>query len=440
MAKKETQENNVQRRQSRKEILKARKLSEQTRQIRTGVFVVGGLVLVIILFALINELVIQPGRAVAVVEGEEITLREWQNRVEYERAQLIILLENQLEAFGGDVGIIQQFSGQAILQLLDEEAFGQGVLDTMIDELLIRHAAEARGITVTDAEVEAEIARVYNFFDGGLPTPQPTATETIMPTPSLTPIPTQVITEVLPTTTPFPTPTLGPTSTPRPTATPVSEEAYNEQFGEFIDRLNGFGVNEEIFRSTVRQQLYRDKMADAIAEEEALSSEEVHASFYTVSFATEAEANEALAMIQADDYLTVWNTIRSLPPDPESDSTADASEIVWRTRDAIQNIAGVIIAETVFDLPLNQPSEIIIEESDSGTLYSIVMVSGREMRELTQAEIEQNKQERLASFLAAQTDVERTSVSLNRAPRQPALDPLFLAQPTATPLVPGGDN
>ncbi|MEM7334293.1 MAG: SurA N-terminal domain-containing protein, partial [Chloroflexota bacterium] len=336
MAKKRNQEEKqvINRRQTRKEALKSRKLNEQNRQVQLGVLIVAGLILAILVFAGINEWLIQPSRAVANVNGEEITLSEWQNRVRYERAQLIILLENQLEAFGGDVGIIQQFSGQAIGQLLDEDAFGQGVLDAMVDETIIRQAAADRGITVTEADIDAEIGGIYNFFDGDVPTPMPAATETIMPTPSLTPIPTQVITELLPTLTPFPTATMRPTGTPAPTATAVSQESFDEQYSEFLARLDAFNTNEASFRSTITQSLYRERLADAIAEEEELSTMAPHASYFNITFGTEEEANEALALIEADGYLTVWNTIRSLPFDPESTDTGDASEVVWRTQDS----------------------------------------------------------------------------------------------------------
>lgn len=443
MAKKRNQEEKqvINRRQTRKEALKSRKLNEQNRQVQLGVLIVAGLILAILVFAGINEWLIQPSRAVANVNGEEITLSEWQNRVRYERAQLIILLENQLEAFGGDVGIIQQFSGQAIGQLLDEDAFGQGVLDAMVDETIIRQAAADRGITVTEADIDAEIGGIYNFFDGDVPTPMPAATETIMPTPSLTPIPTQVITELLPTLTPFPTATMRPTGTPAPTATAVSQESFDEQYSEFLARLDAFNTNEASFRSTIAQSLYRERLADAIAEEEELSTMAPHASYFNITFGTEEEANEALALIEADGYLTVWNTIRSLPFDPESTDTGDASEVVWRTQDSIEAIAGGLVADTVFELPINTPSELLIQESDVGNTYTIVMVSGREDRELTESQFEQLKQERLSSFLATELNVQRFFEVYNgRAPRTPVLDPLFLAPPTPTPAVPVNDG
>lgn len=173
MAKKTETTTTEAQRQSRKEVLLARKQAQQTRQIRLGVAVVGGLLLLLFLAAAINELVIAPGRAVAIVNGEEITLSEWQDRVRFERAQRIILLENQLEAFQGNVGVVQQFAGSVINELLQPEVLGQSALNQMIDETVIRQAAEERGITVTDADVDAEIRQDFNFFqrEGNCRTP-----------------------------------------------------------------------------------------------------------------------------------------------------------------------------------------------------------------------------------------------------------------------------
>ncbi|RMD52179.1 MAG: hypothetical protein D6835_02305, partial [Candidatus Thermofonsia bacterium] len=254
MTKKKQQISESDARQSRKEILLARKQAEQTRQLRIGLGIVAGLLLLVAIVAVVNEMILIPGRPVATVNGEPITLREFQERVTYERAQRIIVLERQLEAFGGDVGIIQQLAPQAITELVAQnaEVLGQSVLDLMIEERIIRQAAEERGITVTDEEVQKELEATYGYFGGASPTATPLPTATIMPTPSLTPIPTAVITDVVPTSTPLPTPTLGPTNTPRPTPTPVSEEYFVEEYGKLQAQFKEFGVDESLFREVIR--------------------------------------------------------------------------------------------------------------------------------------------------------------------------------------------
>jgi len=240
MAKKRNQQESTEeaQRQSRKDVLLARRQAEQSRQAKIIVGVVVGIIALVLVVALVNEFIISPQQAVASVRDEEINLQNWQDRVRYQRAQFITTIEDQLEAFG-DLATVQQFNQQQINLLLNGEELGRLVLEQMVDEEVIAQEAAARGITVTDEEVDERIGEQFNYFGGGLPTPFPTPTETIMPTPSITPIPTAVITEVLPTNTPFPTPTTGPTATPPPTATPVSQESFETDLDDFSP-LNNF--------------------------------------------------------------------------------------------------------------------------------------------------------------------------------------------------------
>jgi len=429
-------------RQSRKDILRARKEAEQKRQIMWAVGGVAGLLILVLIVALVNEFILTPNRAVATVNGEEITIRQWEDRVRYERAQRIVSLENQLEAFGGDVGIIQQFMGQTIVELQDNAALAEGILGQMTDEALLRQAAEARGLTVTDAELDEEIGSFFNYFGGELPTPLPEPTETIAPTPSLTPIPTAVITDVVPTNTPPPTLEPAPAET-APTATPVSKESFDEQLGDLLTQLKDLGVDEATFREVIRNQMVVVKLADALAEEQALPTEAPHASIFLLSFDTEADANEALAMAQTDSFLAVWNGIRSAPADAET-TTGTASELLWRTQDTLTSAVGAEAAEAAFVLPPGVPSSVYTQQVDAETTrYHLFQVSGREVRELPAATIENAKSSLLSVFLTEQSTI--GSVELfenwrNRVPSQPVLDPKFLAQPTPVPTDPAASD
>ena len=285
MAKKNNKkESEEQQRQSRKEILIARKNAEEQRKVRMIVGAVAILLVAVFAFALINEYLIAPNRPVAEVNDTTITLADWQERVEFERAQYINLLENQLEAFNGDVGIVQQFSGQAINALYDGETLGQTVLNTMLEDAIVAEEAANRGIVVTDEQIDDEIAATFNYFGGDLPTPFPTPTQTVEPTPSITPISSGVITDTVPTDEPFPTPTLGPTNTPPPTATAVSEESFQEEWTGVLADYKALGVSEAQYRDYLRTQLLRQQLADVIAEEQELVTEAEHASFFILAF------------------------------------------------------------------------------------------------------------------------------------------------------------
>ncbi|MEZ4513470.1 MAG: SurA N-terminal domain-containing protein [Chloroflexota bacterium] len=433
--KKEQTPEEVAQRQSRKEVLLARKQEQQMRRIRLGAYIVGGLLLLVLLVGLVNEFLIVPNRAVAVVNGEDISLSQWRDRVTYERAQRIVFLENQYEAFEGNVGIIQQFAGQSINDLLDSEGLGQAVLNQMVDEVVIRQAAQERGISVSEADIDAYIGESFNYFNGESPTPFPTATATIMPTPSLTPIPTAVITEVVPTNTPFPTATIGPTATPRPTATPVSAESFQTELDDLVSSLTALGAKESVYRSVVAAQLYREQLADALAEEQALPKEAEQANLFQISTTVEADAQELLAMVESEGYLTVWNTLRS----GEAEIQASASEIMGRLQEDLAQELDDNIAQEAFSLPLDTPSGVLERDmGDETKTYYIIQVSGREVKPLSDSRFQSNKLQALSNFIDTQLagNLELTDVATGRAPSVPVIDQKFLAAPTPQPADP----
>lgn len=435
MAKKPSNITEESQRQSRKDILIARKQAEQTRRIRLAMGGVGALIALIFVLAILIEVVIIPGRAVATVGDHPITLKEFQRRVRYERAQRIILLENQLEAFGGDVGIIQQFAQQMIVELYQPEVLAQGVLDQMVQEEMARQMAEARGISISEADIDEAIGASFNYFDGGLPTPFPTAEETVVPTPSLTPVPTSVITDVLPTSTPFPTATTGPTSTPRPTSTPVSQEAFQEQLDDVLSQFSELSADEEIYRAVIKAQLYRSKLMEELAIENEIPEEAEHVSIFMLSFQSEEAGNAAADLLEETDFLSLWNTLRTAPG--ELSITGSASELLWRTQEDLAASIGEEAAEIAFAVPIGEPTGVISRSvsADSSTFF-ILQASGRELRPLSDSALEQEKFDLLSSVVDQQLtgNLELADFWRSRVQRTPELDPKFLAQPTATPL------
>lgn len=448
MAKKTTNSNsNAEngQRQSRKEILIARKQERQMRNIRIALIAIVALMAIVIGVALINELILTPNRAVANVGATPITLRDWQDRVRYERAQRVIFLENQLEAFGGDVGIVQQFGGQVMTELLDPDGMGQNVLNLMADEQVICQALEDRGIGITDADIDEAIGESYGYYGGASPTAEPSPTTTIAPTPSLTPIPTPVITEVVPSPTPFPTLEPGPTAEPQPTATPVPEAYFQEQYGDLLTSFSDLGVDEATYRAVVRVQLCRERLAETLADEQALATIAPHASLFIITVEDEAEAADALAQIESSDFLTVWNTLSSRTGEEEDPElpTSLAFELLWRSRDNLEASVGAEVAAAAFELPLNEPSEVIaVANPDGTTSYFIIMVSGREERELAESELQAQRQELLQTYVDDQLagNLEISEIWRSRVPNRPVLDPKFLVQPTPAPTTPPAET
>lgn len=466
MAKKEKLDAAELERLSRKEFLRQRKQAEQTRQIRIAVIAVAALLGLILLTAIIIEYVVRPRQAIVQVGAEAITLAEWQERVRFERAQILIGIENAVDTFfNGDIGTAQQVFGQQLSQQLsilqDPDSFGEQILNQMIDEIIIRQEAQSRGITVTEEEVDAAIGERYSYYDGELPTPFPTATQTPVPTPSLTPIPTlaitttETVTEVA-TLEPTLEPTVGPTNTPLPTSTPVSQEAFEEAYGEELAAYQDKGANEALFRYVVEQNLYAEKLLEAIAEERAdeVDLEELQASLFVLSFGTEEEALDYQERIADSDFITVWNTLRSdllvNPPaltegtetTDEPASTAQATEYVWRNQANLEMTVGITNTAVILnDLEVGEVSDILVNAIDVGdgtstSTYYIVQLSGREMRALSESTVDQQEQQIFQAWLQ-EIRLDRFEDMGNwrgRAPRQPAIDSRYLvAQPTFTP-------
>jgi hypothetical protein len=182
-------------------------------------------------------------------------------------------------------------------------------------------------------------------------------------------------------------------------------------------------------------------LTEALVDEQGVAEEAEQASFFYIVAETQEEAEQALEDIEAADFLTVWNTIRSQPAGPESDSTLVASELLWRTREDVESFFGQDVAQAAFESPIDEPSDVIVvnamteEEADS---YYIIMVSGREVRSLTQSAIAAAEQQLFQTWLEEQRTqgVEIFERWRTAVPGRPILDRRFLLAPTPTPALP----
>lgn len=312
---------------SRKHISRAQRDAQRRRQIILGTIVLGALVALILAGGAVYSAFFEPNRAVAVVDGEEISRRDYQKRVNYERFRLFQTAEEnrtQAEELLTDpqsAQFIAQFFGQQLGQLQQIYlGIGTQSLEGLIEERLIAREAEARGITVTDAEVDEEVRRQMARLEGaqieadvtatGVAAQEATATaELWTPTPTLEPSATPTIsgtveanadiTETEPLT---PTATPAATSTPLPTATPniLSDDTFATTYADFLSQMqNRAGFTEAEFRNVLRYELLREKLQEAYeAEVEVETTEEqVHVAHILVE--TEEAAQGAVERLNA---------------------------------------------------------------------------------------------------------------------------------------------
>lgn len=425
MAKKETQ---TSREPTKKQRRMSRKEQEQLRYVYMGLGLVGGLILIVLAIGLIQNYIIKPNAPVAIVDGEEISTKEYQNRVLYER----FILERQLERIQQEAANLpepsendqftemlrnqyQQMASQVFQQrsLVDRQT-----LDTLTVEKLVEEEATKRGITVTEDDVTDAINRFLAGQAGGLTAAAAEETTTARidatataaswtPTPTFTPEPTLASTEgITPTATPADTPTPGPTATLNVIGTDALATQYTEWLNTIAEQT---GLDEATYRSYIRAVVLGNKLGDALGEETPRIAEQANARHILVE--TEEEANDVLARLEAGEEFA--DLASELSTDPGS--AAQGGELGFVP-------AGTFVPaidEAVFSLPVGQISDPI--ETQFG--WHIVEVLEREEQELSPSNYSQAQRQAYSAWLteARQAATIEDLWTVDMAPADPLL-------------------
>jgi parvulin-like peptidyl-prolyl isomerase len=283
------------------------------------------LVAAVIGFGYYSTYFLQVNNPAAFVYGEKITIAQVQKEVRWERMQMIATYSrlNLASINLLDPAQVQVYLSQAAqikADLNNKTAIGAAALQFLIEGKIALHEATARGIVVTDAEVQAKVNDMLGFI--------PEATLTAMPSPSntvpFTPTPTSTVTSTVtpggptftPTSTITPTPTVTPTfvitgtvtpsltptitSTPTivPTATPFTLEAFQKYYTLYLSDIRRLTMMTETdFRERVRTELYVEKVKAAVMAGVVRNEDQVHLAQIVV--ADEATAKAARARIVA---------------------------------------------------------------------------------------------------------------------------------------------
>lgn len=204
-------------------IVSKKHLARQERERRQTRLIMGvsiGIVVVILLgiaYGLLNNTLFLRWRPAVTVNGESLSLQNFQVRVRATRQSLVAQYMQYIQ-FGQMLGVdpttdpsMSQALDQISSQLDSPSTIGSQVIDDMVNSLLVRQYAKANGIIVTAADVDKAIQDALGYYPNGTPTPTLTPTTLVYPTLDAT---------QLALVTPTITPTTAPTTTPRPTFTP----------------------------------------------------------------------------------------------------------------------------------------------------------------------------------------------------------------------------
>lgn len=317
--------------QEKQQIVTKKHMARQERealQVRYLTYgTVGLLVVVAILvgYALINAYFIVPNKPVAIVDGVEITTKDYQTRVKFERYQMInqmINTANMMFSFGSDPDTQAYFESslQQMRFQLTPQIHGQTVLDTMIEDELILQEADRLGLTVSDEEIDKFIAEAFGYYPDGTPTPFPTSEP--LPTPTftseqLTLVPSteeegeSTDTEITPTEIP-------------PTATPYTEDAFQEDYKNSMNAYKqSTGISEKDFRKIIGMGILREKVFEEVTKDVPAEEAQVWARHILVE--TEEEANEVISRLDAGEDFAELAQELSL----DTGSGANGGDLGW---------------------------------------------------------------------------------------------------------------
>lgn len=360
---------------NRKHVARAQKEAEERRKIYMALGGLAALVLAVLVWGILQTYVFAPQKPVAVVNGTNITLSDYQKRVLYERFILddqIALIRQQYQQFADAfkdspdfLASFKQQTDQQLNQLFTQRfAMNRQALDDMIEEVLVMEEATRRGITVTDAEVTGMIDRIAAARQGGYTEASAqetvTARQNATATAALfTPTPTLSTTVEVTPTVPLPTPTINVLSGDTlAQARTTWETTLNDQVG----------ISPAEFRELVRRQLLQQKLREAIGAEAPTTA--LQARVRHIMVATEDEAKQVKARLDAGEDFAALAKELSL----DTGSALDGGDLGWFPE-------GVMVSafnDAAFSLDVGKISDPV--QSSFG--WHVMEVLAREEREL----------------------------------------------------------
>jgi len=407
------------------------RLERERRQIRLiliGAILVFIAVVMLIGYGILNEKVLKPQRPVASVGEDKVSASNFQEYARYMRQQYInqyVQTYQLAQLFGSDENSKAYFdnSMQQLAAQLEPTTLGQNVLNSLIEDKLIRQEAARRGITLSEDELDKDVERFFSFYPNG--TPAPTATLAPLPTSTLSPLQMTLVpptatptasptpTMTLPTSTP--TQTLEPTqiSTPEPTATPYTSDAFKKDYDTYIKDLTDLKVSETIFRKVLENRLYRLKVEDAILSDLKNEEEQIWTRHILVD--SEEKAKEALARLQSgEEFAKVAQELSS-----DQGSSTRGGELGWTSK-------GTLVTEyedAAYKLNIGEISQPV--QSQSG--WHVIQLLGKEVRPIDQYKYEQLRQTKFQEWLDSQREIVGVDIPdgwLDWVPVEPTLPPL----------------
>ena len=415
---------------SKKHLARLERERRQTQLITSISIAIVVIIVALIGYGILNETVLKSRRAVITVNGESVSMHEYQVRVRIARRQFVdqyMQYYQFAQMFGIDPATDSSLSQtlNQIQSLLDNPSqVGQQVLDEIANDLLIRQYAKANGIELTAAEVEKAIHDGFGYYPDGTPTPAPSSTPLSYSTWSATQY--ALMTPTIPPTS-APTQTFAPTQTLQytatstsipsitPTSTPYTLSGFEKRYKDGLDSYSKLGMTESDFRKIYfESRLYRQRVSDIITVDVPHQQEQVWARHILV-------ADEATAL-SIRDQLFGGADFAALASQSSLDtgSKDKGGDLGWFRK-------GKMVAEfetAAFSLQVGAISMPV--KSTNG--WHIIQVLGHEIRPLTDAEFKDAVNAVFNQWLLDQqsgADIVIDDSWITNTPDQPSLQSAF---------------
>ncbi len=448
---------------TKKHLAREQREAKQIRTIISIAIVIAVIVVGLIISGIVSQLIIRPQKVIVEVDDATITVGQMESRVQYSRVQMLSAAYNYYEMYQiysmyyADYAESYLSSAQNyVSQLVQPVSLATEVLDGMINDIIIRKEAAARGITVSQKEVDEAVKNMFGFFPEGTLTPTVTATilstptysetqlslVTLTSTPSATLPPTETPeisatptegptesdselvgndseTEEVPAETP--TPELSPTITLTPTITPTptlyTTEIFAEDLKEYSDLYKNYNFNIDDLRYIIETQLLEEKLMALVTEDLVPFQEEVWARHILVETENEAEI--------IYDLLQNGGDFHELAAENSTDTSTSESggDLGWFNDETMV----AEFSDAAFSLEVGEISEPV--ESTYG--FHIIQVLGKRENQTPAADFEVDKIEAFNKWLSEVRSADYEVVIVegweNYAPDKPDVPSDFLS-------------
>jgi len=424
---------------TKKHLARQQREAKQIRTIISIAIVIAVIVVGLIIYGIVSQLIIRPKKVIVEVDDVTITVGQMESRVQYSRVQMLSAAYNYYEMYQiysmyyADYAESYLSSAQNyVSQLVQPVSLATEVLDDMINDIIIRKEATARGITVSQEEVDEAVKNMFGFFPEGTLTPTVTATilstptysetqlslVTLTSTPSATLPPTETpevtatstkgstdsdsevegydsetegaSTEGTETSPETPTPEFSPTITLTPTITPTptlyTTEIFAEDLKEYSDLYKNYNFNIDDLRYIIEAQLLEEKLMKLVTEDLVPFQEEVWARHILVETENEAEI--------IYDLLQNGGDFHELAAENSTDTSTSESggDLGWFNDETMV----AEFTDAAFSLEVGEISEPV--ESTYG--FHIIQVLGKRENQTPAADFEVDKIEAFNKWLS----------------------------------------